>query len=63
MKSYSSVFFIFILSFSFIQAQNFDLIPLGIYGGSDESNLSAYLLVKKIKMNLYLWMQVPYTPE
>lgn len=49
MKSYSSVFFIFILSFSFIQAQNFDLIPLGIYGGSDESNLSAYLLGEKDK--------------
>ena len=27
-----------------LPAQSFDLIPLGIYGGGDESNLSAYLL-------------------
>lgn len=26
------------------QAQNFDLIPLGIYGGEQEDNLSAYLM-------------------
>lgn len=26
------------------QAQNFDLIPLGIYGGEEEDNLSAYLV-------------------
>jgi hypothetical protein len=26
------------------QAQNFDLIPLGIYGGEKEDNLSAYLV-------------------
>ncbi len=25
-------------------AQSFDLVPLGVYGGGDESNLSAYLL-------------------
>lgn len=28
----------------FCQAQNFDLIPLGIYGGEQEDNLSAYLV-------------------
>lgn len=27
-----------------VQAQDFDLIPLGVYGGGDESNLSAYLI-------------------
>lgn len=27
-----------------IQAQNFDVIPLGIYGGEQEDNLSAYLV-------------------
>lgn len=26
------------------QAQNFDVIPLGIYGGEQEDNLSAYLV-------------------
>lgn len=29
---------------AFLQAQTFDLIPLGIYGGGDESNLSSYLV-------------------
>lgn len=32
---------------SFTLAQSFDLIPLGVYGGGDESNLSAYLLGEK----------------
>ncbi len=30
-------------------AQSFDLIPLGVYGGGDESNLSAYLIGEKDK--------------
>ncbi|MGH1516625.1 3',5'-cyclic-nucleotide phosphodiesterase [Chryseobacterium sp. JK1] len=29
---------------TFCQAQNFDVIPLGIYGGEQEDNLSAYLV-------------------
>src|SRR5690625_3870158 len=32
-----------------LSAQSFDLIPLGIYGGGDESNLSAYLIGEKDK--------------
>ncbi|NIF06230.1 3',5'-cyclic-nucleotide phosphodiesterase [Chryseobacterium sp. Tr-659] len=35
------------------QAQNFDLIPLGIYGGEQEDNLSAYL-VSAPKDNAFL---------
>ena len=29
---------------SIFSAQNFKVIPLGVYGGLDESNLSAYLV-------------------
>lgn len=32
-----------------LSAQSFDLIPLGVYGGGDESNLSAYLIGEKDK--------------
>lgn len=41
MKSFSFVLF-FLGAFSF--AQNFTIIPLGVRGGSDESNLSSYLI-------------------
>lgn len=38
------LFFFFLFLFSFSQSQNFKLIPLGVKGGLDESNLSAYLV-------------------
>ncbi|HLS30857.1 MAG TPA: hypothetical protein VK021_08375, partial [Flavobacteriaceae bacterium] len=40
------LFFLIAISTS-LNAQTFDLIPLGIYGGGDESNLSAYLVAEK----------------
>lgn len=40
---------IFFWMISPVQTQSFDLIPLGIYGGGDESNLSAYLVGEKNK--------------
>ncbi len=43
-----TVLFFIVLSTSGF-AQTFDLIPLGVYGGGDESNLSAYLLGEKGK--------------
>lgn len=51
MKSYFllikiTLFFLLSISTS-LSAQSFDLIPLGIYGGGDESNLSAYLVGEK----------------
>lgn len=33
----------------FLFSQDFDLIPLGVYGGGDESNLSSYLISEKGK--------------
>ncbi|MEG0927193.1 3',5'-cyclic-nucleotide phosphodiesterase [Chryseobacterium sp.] len=43
MKKITLSLFAFLLHFA-CQAQNFDLIPLGIYGGEEEDNLSAYLV-------------------
>lgn len=41
---------IFILGMSYaVSAQRFDLIPLGVHGGGEESNLSAYLLAESGK--------------
>ncbi|WP_010257466.1 3',5'-cyclic-nucleotide phosphodiesterase [Myroides injenensis] len=36
-----------LLSSNIILAQNIEIIPLGVYGGGDESNLSSYLVGKK----------------
>lgn len=36
--------FLALLSSQFIGAQNLEIVPLGVYGGGDESNLSAYLI-------------------
>src|SRR5690625_7949057 len=36
--------FLLTLMGSMVQAQSFDIIPLGIYGGGEEGNLSAYLI-------------------
>ncbi|WP_025125498.1 MBL fold metallo-hydrolase [Myroides odoratimimus] len=35
---------ILLLSSTFCLAQNLEIIPLGVYGGGDESNLSSYLI-------------------
>lgn len=37
-------FYLFLLSQSIVIAQDFEVLPLGIYGGGDESNLSSYLI-------------------
>lgn len=37
----------------FLLSQNFDLIPLGIYGGGQEDNLSAYLISEKGKNEFF----------
>lgn len=42
----ATVFFLFAVG-SALNAQTFDLVPLGVYGGGDESNLSAYLVAEK----------------
>lgn len=41
-------YFVFLIFFKivFFSSQNFDVIPLGIYGGDREDNLSAYLVSK-----------------
>ncbi len=40
-----SLFLFLLLSFqTLLWSQSFELIPLGVYGGGDESNLSAYLI-------------------
>lgn len=51
MKKYCSIFLFLSLSFSFdtyaqhaVSAAAFKIIPLGVKGGSDESNLSSYML-------------------
>lgn len=44
---------VFLLCSPFVQAQTFELIPLGVYGGGDESNLSSYL-VGAYNSNRYL---------
>lgn len=49
MKFFRFTFFLIFFSFNLTYSQSFDLIPLGIYGGGDESNLSAYLLGEKDK--------------
>lgn len=41
--------YLFLLFPFFLSAQSFDLIPLGIYGGGEENNLSAYLIGEKAK--------------
>jgi cAMP phosphodiesterase len=41
--------YLFLLFPFFLSAQSFDLIPLGIYGGGEENNLSAYLIGEKGK--------------
>lgn len=41
--------YLFLLLPFFLSAQSFDLIPLGIYGGGEENNLSAYLIGEKGK--------------
>lgn len=39
------IFILLLLAYSpFIQSQTFELVPLGVYGGGDESNLSSYLV-------------------
>lgn len=43
MKKITLSLFAFLMHFA-CQAQNFDIIPLGIYGGEQEDNLSAYLV-------------------
>ncbi|MGU3374748.1 3',5'-cyclic-nucleotide phosphodiesterase [Chryseobacterium sp. M5A1_1a] len=43
MKKITLSLFAFLVHFA-CQAQSFDLIPLGIYGGEEEDNLSAYLV-------------------
>lgn len=45
-KIFTLLILLFAISTS-LNAQTFDLIPLGIYGGGDESNLSAYLVSEK----------------
>lgn len=51
---YKILCFGLILSFQIIlKAQSFDLVPLGVHGGGEENNLSAYLLSEKDK-NEYL---------
>ena len=42
MKKYAAI--LALLSASFTSAQTLEIVPLGIYGGGDESNLSAYLI-------------------
>ena len=39
----------------FSLGQNLEIVPLGVYGGSDESNLSAYLVGEEGK-NEYIAM-------
>ncbi len=41
--------FLFLGCIHFGQAQSFDLIPIGVYGGGEENNLSAYLISEKDK--------------
>lgn len=38
------LFSIFIISQALVNAQTFDLIPLGVHGGGEENNLSSYLI-------------------
>lgn len=45
------VFFSFLTNPSFAQKSTFTVIPLGVKGGSDESNLSAYLITPKDSSN------------
>jgi len=47
MKKIISSLFICLVFLS--NAQTFDIIPLGVYGGGDESNLSSYLIGEKDK--------------
>ena len=52
MKFKISILSIFLFSTPFF-SQSFDLIPLGVFGGGDESNLSAYLIGEKGKNEFF----------
>src|SRR5690554_1227854 len=38
------LFFLFFLISTIVLSQDFEILPLGVYGGGDESNLSSYLI-------------------
>lgn len=47
------ILFLLLFIFSFTYAQQFEVLPLGVYGGGDESNLSSYL-VRDFKSDNYI---------
>lgn len=51
MRSYTFILLFFLCTSNY--AQQFEVLPLGVYGGGDESNLSSYL-VKQIDQPNYL---------